>query len=633
MAQNSKYIKSFFILILLSYVSIGSVHSQSSTKPNIILLMSDDHRADAIGYKGNPDVITPNIDKLAHEGIIFNRHYASSPICMNSRATTMTGMPEYMTGTGFHHGGMTRDIWNNSYVVKLKDAGYITGFAGKFGFGVFDNETDAGTENINAWKSEDSKPISDFDAWWGFNGGGNYITAKDKYLEHLADSFPHVSKALGFVGTKFIEEHASQANPFCLTMWFKAPHKPFEPDSAYDHLFKGRSYQYPENYGMEANQHFSWQAVSGRQYNQFTDHWAPDSNYQESIRKYYQLIYGMDVAIGMLLDELEKQGIADNTIIIYTSDNGYFAGSHGFQGKTLCYEEAANIPMVVYDPRNSNMGQNKEVNSITSNEDIAPTIMELAGVSVPENITGKSLLPILDNPEKSLRKSLPLVNVFRDNDACQALAVVTEEYKYVYWGYETEDSISFPNDNSIKIKYEASEELYNLSNDKLEMNDLAKDTNFLRELIEVRSIYDSCYEHWVENCVQRNGYPDYDTLFKRKFGFDSLPPVDTVPVDTVPSDTSGSGVSGIDRKLASKEDILVYPNPVQNYFTLANVPANNYSVEIYAITGRKVFERRIISSETVTVNLPVMTEGMYILQIKESDTNKILKTQLLRITN
>jgi arylsulfatase A-like enzyme len=289
--------------------------------------------------------------------------------------------------------------------------------------------------------------------------------------------------------------------PLSVSISFKAPHKPRTPDTAYDELYKGVAFSKSPNWGPKGAAHLPPQAKAGRQYQQRAE-WYPDDNYQQNISLYYRQIYGLDVAVGMILDELQRHDAADNTIVIYTSDNGYFCGSHHFQGKVLPYEESALAPMIVYDPRSPNMGKRRRVGSITANVDIAPTLLSIAGLPVPHNMDGKSILALLERPNGRTRESLPLIQVWPHTEACQALSVVTEDHKYIYWYYA---------DKTI----EPAEELYHLKHDKLEMVNQAHNPAFETVLEKMRRLYDNYLRHWKGNCVRRDDYQRYISLLDR----------------------------------------------------------------------------------------------------------------------
>jgi arylsulfatase A-like enzyme len=453
--------------------------------------MSDDHRFDAMGCMGNTQIKTPNLDRLAANGMVFERYYNTSAICMASRATIMTGMYEYKTGCNFMHGPLEKESFERSYPVLLRKAGYKVGFAGKWGFRVVSDSEDV------AWDKY-------FDSWGGFEGSGQgkYETAMNPALAGYADEYPHVSRALGAFGRDFIRKYANKHAPFCLSVSLKAPHKPRTPDPAYDDLYEGVTFAKPSNWGPKGAAHLSPQAKAGRQYRQRAE-WYPHENYQRNISLYYRQIYGLDVAVGMILDELEHQGAADNTVVIYTSDNGYFCGSHNFQGKVLPYEESALAPMIIYDPRSPSMGKGRRIRSITANIDIAPTLLSIAGLPVPENMDGRSILGLLDQPNGRIRQSLPLIQVWPHTEACQALSVVTQDYKYIYWYY---------GDNTM----EPAEELYHLKDDKLEMVNQSRNPDFKTVLQKMRRLYDNHLRHWKDNCVRRDDYQCYIPLLDRR---------------------------------------------------------------------------------------------------------------------
>ena len=248
-------------------------------------------------------------------------------------------------------------------------------------------------------------------------------------------------------------------------------------------------------------EHLPTQALKSREFLQRLE-WYPEDVYQERLRLYYQQIHGVDVALGMIREELEKQGVADNTVIIFTSDNGYFCGSHFFQGKALPYEEGARSPLIVYDPRHASAGKGQRTPALTGNIDLAPTMLELAGLPVPANMDGKSLLPLLDNPGGDIRESLFLMQVWPFTEECQALTAVTRDYKYICWFYGDQ-------------YMEPTEELYDLREDPYEMTNGAGRPEYRAVLEKLRGYYDQHLRHWRDNGVQGNGYPRYIELADR----------------------------------------------------------------------------------------------------------------------
>ncbi|MFC1766683.1 sulfatase, partial [Planctomycetota bacterium] len=451
----------------------------------IIYLMSDDQNLSSVGIYGNPEVVTPNMDKLGNDGMVFGRHYNTTAICMASRATVFTGMYEYKTGTNFSHGNMKREIWAKSYPMLLREAGYLTAFAGKFGLEVEGNGFECGEY---------------FDVWGGGPKQTEYETARNKSMAKYATQYPHSTLSYGAFGQDVIRAAVKQKKPFCLSISFKAPHQPVRPDPKFAHVYQGKTFTKPGNYGRAAGEHLSEQSKQGRQYERFVS-WRYNSDYDGVMAKYYQLIYAIDVALGMIREELDAQGIADNTVIIYTSDNGYICGSHGYGSKVLPMEESSRAPLMIYDPRSATAGKKLRTSALTGNIDFAPTILELAGLPIPANMDGHSLLPLLENPDQDLREQMAFINAWGVL-ATQSMTCLTKEWKYTYWWYG--DSTMEP-----------VEELFNLSKDPLEMTNLAKNPEAKDMLETLRAQYDKELDRWKAQAVSHNSYERYKILFDR----------------------------------------------------------------------------------------------------------------------
>ena len=439
------------------------------------------------------NVKTHNIDRLGNQGVIFDRHYDTTAICMASRANVMTGLYEYKSGTNFMHGPMSKDIWNRSYPMLLQQAGYRTGFGGKFGFAVVEDPTRGGKDTD--W---DHLPDEDFDFWVGGQGQTSYDTVKNKYLARFADQYPHSSRAYGAAGQEFVKDSVAAGEKFCLSIYFKAPHRPVQPDPLFDDVYKDTVFRKLPNYGREAGKHLAHQSRMGRQYGRFTLwNYHTDEKYQESLRKYHQQIYGVDVAVGMIVEELERQGVADNTVIIFTSDNGFFNGSHGMGSKVLPYEEGARVPLIIYDPRSKSQGNGRRVKSVTGNVDVAATIMDLAGVQLPKNIDGISLLPLVQDKAKSVREFLPVFNVW-GTQGTTCMSIVTNTHKYVYWPYGEE--------------FEPAEELFDLENDPFELKNVIADSAYAKTLKSMRAEYQAQLAQWNSEAVPYNDYQQFGTI-------------------------------------------------------------------------------------------------------------------------
>ena len=333
MRSRPKLIPIAFLLLLASI-------STAADRPNIVFLMSDDQNTYSLGCYGTPKVKTPNIDQLAKDGVVFDKHYVTTAICMASRATVMTGKYEFKHGCNFEHGPLLREHWEKSYPMLLRKSGYVTAIAGKIGFEVSDKPK----EKRAGEPASKGLPKDDFDRWGAGPGQTSYNTAKNKSMQEYAERYPHSTVSYGAFGRDFIQANADSGKPFCLSISFKAPHKPATPDPKFDDIYAGKKFTRPANYGRQYGEHFSLQSRQGRQYERWHS-WEYSSNYDEVMATYYQQIYAIDVAVGMVRDALKEAGVEKNTIVIYTSDNGFMCGSHGYGSKVIPYEESSRVPV------------------------------------------------------------------------------------------------------------------------------------------------------------------------------------------------------------------------------------------------------------------------------------------------
>ncbi len=494
-------IKTVFLVVMASVYFLSSCQKDVEQKPNIIFFFTDDQCYDTQKDYGNPDVKTPNIDKLADEGMVFMRHYNSTAICMASRANVMIGQYEYKTGCNFMHGPMKPEKWVNAFPLKLKEAGYRVGFGGKFGFSISNKE-------IN--KNEEGEVAKhDFDFWAGSPGQTSYETAKNKSIAKYAEEYPHSSRAYAAATIDFMRESVEKEQAFCMSVFYKAPHRPVEPDPMFDDIYKDIKFRKLPNYGREAGKHFALHSRKGRQYPRFVEWgYAEEDTYQEALRKYNQLVYGVDYSIGMIMDELKKLGIDGNTVIIFSSDNGYFNGSHGLGSKVLPYEESVRCPLIISDPRHKKSGKKRKTEMLSANVDIPATILDLAGIEIPSEYDGKSLLPILNKPGKAVRTSLPIIQVW-GTQATHCFSIIDQNYKYVYWFYQDESQGLKP-----------TEELFNIKSDPYEMVNLASEAKCKSQLNRMRELYDQQLQHWKSEGVKYNGYEKYGVLFDRSIAWE-----------------------------------------------------------------------------------------------------------------
>ena len=477
-------------LFLIIFFNV--THVVADDRPNIIFLMTDDQNVRSLGCYGAPGVKTPNIDVLATDGVAFDRHYDTTAICMACRATVMTGLLEYRHGVNFGtgttcDGQMTREDWGESYPMLLRNAGYRTAFAGKFGFTIEDSSKGG------------RYPENDFDSWGGGPGQTSFVTARNKSMAKYAQKYPHATRSYGAFGSDFIRESAKKDKPFCLSISFKAPHRPVQPDPLYDDIYTGTHFPKPENFGREHGTHFSEQSRQGRQYQRFEE-WHYNDSYDEVMAKYYQLIYAVDVAVGMIREAIETAGVKHKTLIIFTSDNGYLCGAHGYGSKVLPYEESSRVPLIIYDPRSQK--KTDRCNAVTANIDLAATILDAAlGKALHGN--GRSLLKHYATSSNQHRdRIIPLINVWGPEQVF-SLGFVKGEWKYIYWPYAGDGM-------------KPAAEIYNLKEDPLELHNRINDQSIQDIRLRLEKDYDLLVRGWVQQSIDRPHYKHTATLFTRK---------------------------------------------------------------------------------------------------------------------
>ena len=480
--------------ILLASCATHVIAASKEKRPNIIVLMTDDQTYHSIAALGTSQVKTPHLDQLVHNGVSFVNHYATTSISMCSRACLMTGMYEYKTGCNFMHGPLSTDKFEKSYPVLLRQHGYYTGFGGKMGFATTDDQC-----ANDSYHSYDVMPIDKFDSWAGGIGQTDYETAKNKYLKQYAEKYPHSSRAYGAYACDFIDEALATRQPFCLSLFFKSAHVPLNPDPFFDDAYRDTHFEKVPNYGRDKGQHLCKQSHLGRQFLYMFDE-KVTTKYQQATKAYHQLIYGVDYAIGMILDKLKAEGIDDNTLIIFTSDNGWVLGSHGYGGKVLPYEEASRVPLIVYDPKAGKASRGAIAQTVAGNIDITATVLDYAGIEKPANMDGISFKKVVKNPSCSHRESLPLI---QDWGTAQtfAFSVVVDGWKYIYWPFGD--------------KMEPAEELFDMTNDREELHNVVHYPSNKMVLEKLRMIYDKQLQHWKENCVETGDYKAIATIMDR----------------------------------------------------------------------------------------------------------------------
>ncbi|AEL26413.1 sulfatase-like hydrolase/transferase [Cyclobacterium marinum] len=432
------------VLLLLALNVFNSFRSNAQDqRPNIIFILTDDQRYDALGYAGNDLIHTPEMDKLAEEGSYFKNALVTTPICAASRATIFTGLYERSHAYTFQTGPIKSAYMEKSYPKLLKEAGYKTGFFGKFG--------------VNYSNLEGL-----FDSFESYDRKGSFPDRRGYFYKTLGADTVHLTRYTGQQALDFIEE-ADADQPFCLSLSFSAPH-------AHDNAEKQYFWQDETASLLEGvtipdakisdDKYFEAQPeIVKSGFNRLRWTWRYDTpeKYQHSVKGYYRMISGIDLEIAKIRKQLKAKGMDKNTVIILMGDNGYFLGERQMAGKWLLYDNSIRVPLIVMDPR-----QKKQVDSeeMAANVDVPSTILDLAGVEIPSEYQGKSLLPVTKGAPLN-RDTVLVEHLWDFENIPPSEGLRTKGWKY----------FRYINDQSIA-------ELYDLTNDPMEINNLAKDPKY-----------------------------------------------------------------------------------------------------------------------------------------------------------
>jgi N-acetylglucosamine-6-sulfatase len=344
-----------------------SAGAQRSRPPNIIFILSDDHRWDYLSCVGHPFVQTPVMDRLASEGVLFENAFVVTSLCSPSRATFLTG--QYASTHGVKN---NLTVWRDQNVTVLellKRAGYDTAFIGKWHM---------------PGRLPNLRGVDRFVTFTVQGGQGRYFDCPLIVEgEERPSRVPYITTELTNYGLEFLEQPRDR--PFCLYLAHKAVHHEFLPPRDLEGLYADEKIAWPE----ETDQFIG--SVRGKL---FTGLLGP---IEPRLRDYSAALVGLDREIGRIVEKLEEMGILDDTVFIYTSDNGYFWGEHRLVDKRWFYEESIRIPMIVRYPRRI-ADPGRRAAQMVLNVDIAPTLLDLAGLSVPAFMEGQSFAPTLASP-------------------------------------------------------------------------------------------------------------------------------------------------------------------------------------------------------------------------------------------
>ena len=498
------------MLFTLMVVSTSCVveDGEAPSRPNVIVILADDMRVGYTGHEGHPIIDTPNIDSLAAGGTVFSNAFATSAVCTPSRTSLLTGLYERRHGINFNsNSSMSDEAYAQTYPMLLKNAGYFVGYVGKnhtpvgrneegiagYGSGVMDASFDywyAGHRHLTFYPK-------DIDRHNGFFANAKADT-QIEIIEEGMENFFTPDKVFQ-EGYDFLQSRPKDT-PFALLLNFNVPHGSSTGSMAlretdlplYRTTYRDQIDQVELSGTYIAEEDIVTPKIPVSVYNgEYIGTYdyvkTPDDMREREIRT-IQTISGIDRSLGRLLKNLEDQGVADNTIIVFTSDHGLMHGEHGLGGKVLLYEPSIRIPMIVYDPRLKDVPVETTSDALVALVDIAPTLLNMADLPVPEEMQGKNLQALILDAESKWRDSLFLENNMTIQNYPRMEGVRTARWKYVrYFDKAKDQEYADMLVASIKGEQPVHEELYDLQSDPTESHNLAGDSDFAGTLDQLRA--------------------------------------------------------------------------------------------------------------------------------------------------
>ena len=496
---------SVFALFLLSFFSCNLPNEkQEDNKPlNILYIMADDHAYQAVSAYGSQVsklAPTPNIDRIANEGARMDAVYCTNSICGPSRASILTGKFSHINGFYKNVDGGDFNGDQLTFPKVFQKNGYQTAVIGKWHLGTTPTGFDYSKVLIN----------------WG--GQGTYYNPQFciNGVDTVVENKLHVTKAIENDCLEWLAKRDT-TKPFMLLYQFKAPHRDWRPDSMYHELFSDFDFPIPETFDddyegrlaasenmMEIGTHLNRRdmkqippaELTGKRrdslrwlaYGDKGQYWSPNDTlkgdalkywkFQTYIKDYLRTVAGIDRAVGSVLDYLEENGLSENTIVVYTSDQGFYLGEHGWFDKRWMYEESFKMPFLIKNPRTIKAGTTSD--AMVMNVDFAPTLLDMAGLEVPLEMQGKSFKGAFEGDEKNQRKSVyyhyyewPIWHKVQPH-----YGVRTDRYKLMHFYYSMDEW-----------------ELYDLKTDPNEINNIYSEASpeliasLKKELQELRKEY------------------------------------------------------------------------------------------------------------------------------------------------
>jgi iduronate 2-sulfatase len=451
------------VLLLSFFLLVPPIDlAQSAEKLNVLLIVSDDLTNAALGCYHGPIAISPNIDKLAHQGVQFNKAYCQFPLCNPSRASFLTGMrPDqikiYENATQFRKNAPNLTTLPQTF----RKAGYYVARVGKlYHYGVPGQIGTDGLDDAPSWEKVINPKGKDKD-----DESKIFTLQKGQFggtLSWLADEGEDADFTDGKAAAETVKLlEANRDKPFFIACGFYRPHTPYVAPKQHFPKFPIGSIRLPE---VKPNHRDGLPAMAFGSAKKEQDSMTDDLR-KEAIQAYHASTFHMDVQVGILLDTLQKLKLADKTIVVFISDHGYHLGEHGLWQKMSLFENSTRVPLLIYDPRSK--GNGKISNRTVELVDLHPTLADLCELPAPKELTGKSVKPLLNDPNAAWDKPA-ITQVTRgpgkqksnakNAGPTMGYSIRTERFRYTEWDQGTKGT-----------------QLYDYETDPQELTNLASD--------------------------------------------------------------------------------------------------------------------------------------------------------------
>ncbi len=491
----------FFVLCVTLGGACKSKKGESHPRPNILFIMTDDHSLQTLSAYDTRFTKTPNIDRIAEQGVVFTNSFVGNSICAPSRATMLTGKHTHINGQIDNEAVF--DGSQQTFPKLLQKAGYQTALVGK-------------------WHLK-SDPTG-FDYWNVLPGQGFYYNPDFIEMGEEKQYQGYVTTVTTDLALNWLDNQRDKSQPFCLLLHHKAPHRVWEPDTMYLDDFEDIEFPLPDNFfdnyegrqaaaeqrqsirsndmdlvydlkmedkegkiksrlewypghtsRMNEKQKFAWEAHYDSVLTDFKSQNLSGEDlykwkYQRYIKDYLSCIKSVDENVGRVLDYLEAEGLLENTLVVYTSDQGFYMGEHGWFDKRFMYEQSFRTPLLMHLP----IGYEKKdrIAELVQNIDYAPTFLDVAGLEIPSDMQGKSLVPLFaDHAPEDWRESLYYHYYEFPNEHMvkRHYGIRNQRYKLIHFYYDIDQW-----------------ELYDLENDPDEMNNLYGQDDYADLVFELK---------------------------------------------------------------------------------------------------------------------------------------------------